>query len=70
MTEFRYCESTIAMLWHIRSLGQKGECKSGGADTAALCGRRVDWDVNHAPPLPTDAFAGRCRVCFEKFMES
>lgn len=47
--EFAFCESihaTSTSPWHIRKLTDQGLKLSGGADTKALCGREVSWDVN------------------------
>jgi len=46
--EFAFCESVTATStspWHIRKLTDKGMKTGGGADTKALCGREVAWDV-------------------------
>jgi len=46
--EFAFCESvhaTSTSPWHIRKLTDKGMMTGGGADTKALCGREVAWDV-------------------------
>lgn len=32
--------------WHIRPLTDNGAKFGGGADTLALCGRTVAWDLN------------------------
>ena len=45
---FAYCESIYAngeTPWHIRKLTKKGKRLGGGADTKALCGRYVAWDL-------------------------
>lgn len=47
--EFAFCESvhaTSTSPWHIRKLTDQGLKTGGGADTKALCGREVSWDVN------------------------
>jgi len=47
--EFAFCESVTATStspWHIRKLTDQGLKTGGGADTKALCGREVSWDVN------------------------
>lgn len=48
MSDFAFCETRFAgplAKWHIRRLTGKGLKPGGGADTAALCGRAVDWDL-------------------------
>lgn len=49
MSNFSFCESVHATgrsLWHIRRLTEVGRKLGGGADTPALCGRVVAWDIN------------------------
>jgi hypothetical protein len=46
---FSYCESVTASstsAWHIRQLTDRDKKLGGGADTAALCGKTVSWDLN------------------------
>jgi hypothetical protein len=46
---FSFCETVIAgplSRWHIRPLTEKGKKLGGGADTVALCGKKVAWDLN------------------------
>ena len=43
-----FCESVHASgssPWHIRELTKAGKFLGGGADTLALCGRKVCWDL-------------------------
>lgn len=45
---YSFCERVTASSrspWHIRKLGTKGHCYSGGADTPSLCGGDVGWDL-------------------------
>jgi hypothetical protein len=47
--EYSFCEfvsATPFSKWHIRLLTEKGQKFGGGADTLALCGRAVSWDLN------------------------
>jgi hypothetical protein len=47
--ELSFCESSLATSiskWHIRELTREGRKPGGGADSTALCGRKVDWDLN------------------------
>ncbi len=49
MRKYVFCEhvqATSYSPWHIRNLGPKGLCLGGGADTSALCGREVHWDLS------------------------
>lgn len=79
MIEFSYCETIAAYKWHIRQLTDKGRKLGGGADTNALCGAPVKWDVNHASPRvddlihaakPSFGFMGRlCSKCEAVFKE-
>lgn len=46
--KYSFCESVTAgplSPWHIRTLTEKGQKLGGGADTVALCGRTVCWDL-------------------------
>ena len=46
---YSFCEIVQASgstPWHIRLLTKKGKKLGGGADTVALCGREVSWDLN------------------------
>ena len=46
---YSFCETVFASSsspWHIRPLTAKGKKLGGGADTVALCGRVVAWDLN------------------------
>lgn len=46
--KFAFCETVTAggsSRWHIRELTTRGKMLSGGADTPALCGREVSWDL-------------------------
>jgi len=48
MDNHSFCESVYATpysRWHIRKLTKAGKKYGGGADSFALCGRRVDWDM-------------------------
>ena len=48
MAQYAFCETATASgstPWHIRKLTDNGIKLSGGADTPALCGRVVAWDV-------------------------
>jgi len=47
-TPFSFCEAATAgplSPWHIRPLTAVGRKLGGGADTIALCGRTVSWDI-------------------------
>ena len=46
--KFAFCEAATAggSRWHIRELTRGGKMLGGGADTPALCGRRVLWGIN------------------------
>ena len=44
-----FCERARAgsqSQWHLRELTDKGRCLGGGADTKALCGAEVAWDLD------------------------
>lgn len=68
---YSYCETVTAgplSPWHIRRLTEAGRKPSGGADTPALCGREVAWDIP-APEVtnPVDA-GGVCRRCLATYL--
>lgn len=74
-TLYAFCERATAgpeSPHHIRPLTDIGMKKSGGADTAALCGATVAWDVDEVllqdieGLLPTQHATWRiCTVCAE-----
>ena len=46
---YSFCETVTATgssPWHIRKLSDNGPKYGGEADTPALCGRTVAWDVD------------------------
>jgi hypothetical protein len=67
---FAECETVTAgptTPSHIRQLTGSGLFKSGGADTAALCGRKVSWDIKKLEPSELPRILANqtatCRVC-------
>jgi hypothetical protein len=68
MTEYSYCETIAAYVWHIRPLTTVGRKLSGGADTLALCKARVLWDIR-TPVAENLRGDGMCRECTEKYKE-
>ncbi len=68
--DYSFCETITAggaTPWHIRPLTAKGQMFGGGADTIALCGRVVAWDV--AVDLTKHHLSHCCKKCLEQFME-
>lgn len=68
--EFFFSETVTAHAlapWHIRPAGDKGRCPGGGADTAALCGRVVAWDLDLEVTDETVARVGPCARCAAAF---
>ena len=66
--EFAFCESvraTSTSPWHIRKLTDQGLKTGGGADTKALCGREVSWDLD--VEMTTLNFTVACPVCGVEF---
>lgn len=64
MCEFSLCETITASgssSWHLRQLTQTGPKYGGGADTPALCGREVSWDLE----VPLTEHHLRRNVCHE-----
>jgi hypothetical protein len=71
MTKYSFCENAGAgsmSLWHIRPLTEKGRKLGGGADTLALCGWKVNWDL--LDELTEHHFThNACKKCLEKYRE-
>ena len=64
-----FCETihaTGTSPWHIRNLTDKGRKLGGGADTAALCGREVAWDLE-VEVSPQQLGDGVCSKCADEF---
>lgn len=69
--EFAFCEAMTASAtspWHIRPLTAVGKKLGGGADTPALCGRKVSWDLQGDVKPTMDSYrkatsAGPSYVC-------
>lgn len=65
---YSYCEtvtSSGASPWHIRQLTEAGRKLGGGADTPALCGRVVAWDL--LSPVRRLDVHRICEKCFAKW---
>lgn len=75
--DYSFCETVTAgplSKWHIRPLTKVGKKLGGGADTPALCGRTVSWDLN--PPVAQfvddvehGAGFGICPTCLEIYRD-
>lgn len=69
--KFSICETSTAgpeTPWHLRKLSSVGPKYGGGADTPALCGRIVAWDL---PVVITQHHLNKntctkCRVVYEQ----
>jgi len=67
---YRFCETVTAgsrSRWHIRELSAIGAKYSGGADTPALCGRQVSWDI--PCNITASQVEGCCKACREAFLD-
>ena len=53
--------------WHIRLLTEQGEKLSGGADSPALCGKEVAWDLK--VDITLHHLGHCCPVCRQKYIE-
>jgi len=65
--KYAFCESAWAgsrTPWHIRQLTDAGRKPGGGADTKALCGCEVAWDLTAEVNLSFDRC---CRKCAEAY---
>lgn len=70
---FAFCENVTASstsAFHIRMLSGRGLQPSGSADTMALCGSHVAWDVPGIVNEATIADDRTCRRCLMLFLES
>lgn len=70
MDKFSFCESVTATAqqpWHIRMLTDKGIKLGGGADTKALCGVKVQWDLD-VPITEHHLNNNVCRKCYEEYI--
>lgn len=64
--QFSFCETATATSsspWHIRQLTEKGPKFGGGADSPALCGRQVAWDID--VPVAWQEMDHCCHKCVE-----
>jgi len=64
-----FCESITATsrsAWHIRPLTEQGLKLGGGADSLALCGREVCWDLE--VDITNHHLTHCCQVCAKKFL--
>lgn len=65
---YAFCETIHASSytpWHIRQLTDAGRKFGGGADTPALCGLRVSWDI----PTPVNPILEHaCNKCVEAYL--
>jgi hypothetical protein len=67
--QYAYCETVTATAiskWHIRKLTEVGKKLSGGADTPALCGRKVCWD--RALDIIDSDKDFVCEKCFKEYL--
>lgn len=66
---YSFCESSWAgpnAPWHLRQLSEVGRKLGGGADTVALCGREVSWDLE-VELTEHHLSKNTCAVCLEAF---
>ena len=70
--KYSFCESvhaTATSKWHIRELTAIGQKFGGGADTLALCGRDVAWDLN-VERTDLHLLTNTCPRCFEFYRKA
>lgn len=68
--KYSFCETAAATehtAWHIRELTEKGKKFGGGADTPALCGRKVAWDLDVT--ITKRQLDNGCRKCAEEYQK-
>jgi len=65
LLDFAFCEygNSIMGFCHIRRLTEAGPKYGGGADTKALCGREVRWDLD--TPITEERLIHPGHVCQE-----
>mgnify|MGYP003483350796 CR=1 FL=1 len=71
MTLYSFCETLTAggaTPWHIRKLTHIGQKLGGGADTLALCGIQVSWDIGK--PFTIMSTTNACRKCCLVFTDA
>ncbi len=54
--------------WHLRWLTDKGPMYGGGADTDAMCGASVRWDLQI--PIDANTMSHVCTACRRFFLSS
>lgn len=67
---YSFCESIFAgpnSPWHIRVLTEKGIKLGGGADTPAICGRTMAWDLK--VDITNHHLTHACKKCVTKYRE-
>lgn len=67
---YSFCESQWAdsiSKWHIRKLTERGKMFGGGADTKALCGRKVAWDIEKVDLTESHLRKSACPKCVEVY---
>jgi len=65
-----FCEKATAgpwSRWHIRPLTEIGRKLGGGADTVALCGTKVAWDL--AVEITEHHLTHCCPECAKRYKE-
>lgn len=68
---FSFCENVHAgplSPWHIRQLTDVGPKFTGGADSPALCGRKVHWDLE--VKIEGGHLKHCCQACVQQYNES
>lgn len=68
--EFVFCErinATGSSPWHIRKLTSNGTKFGGGADTKALCGKDVSWDLKvNISNINLAVSCPQCHILFDE----
>jgi hypothetical protein len=66
---YAFCETLVAGgTWHIRELTAGGEKFGGGADSLALCGREVCWDLQSPIVSRLLELSNCCKKCTGLFV--
>jgi hypothetical protein len=70
MRKYMFCETATAgsrTPWHIRLISPTGPKYGGGADTPALCGTEVAWDL--AVEITNHHLTHACPQCVQAYQQ-
>ena len=68
LNEYVFCETNFAYKWHIRKLTEIGPKYGGGADSNALCGLNISWDLKSKIPDKKYLEYNICNSCYAAYL--